>query len=192
MVKIVQKAPVKKDMWLQAKYKKILIWALQIAGTLILSAIVAYAFFGGTVAQENSMSPTIQANDHVKINRMSYFLGSPKRGDVIAFYKDSEIDQSIQIKRVIGVPGDKIQIVEGVILINGEAYMEDKGFSKINHAGLADDVIELDSEEYFVLGDNRNNSEDSRFADMGNVLEENVIGRVWITTSPLSRFGFID
>lgn len=192
MAKTVQKAPVKKDMWLKAKYKKVLIWTLQIVGVLILSAIVAHTFFSGTVVQENSMSPTIHANDHVKINRMSYFIGSPKRGDVIAFYKESEIDHSIQIKRVIGVPGDTIEIVEGVILINGEPYMEDKGFSKINHAGLADDPIKLGSEEYFVLGDNRNNSEDSRFADMGNVMEENIIGNVWITTSPFSSFGFVD
>ena len=137
------------------------------------------------------MSPTIQAKDNIRINRMSYFFGSPDRGDVIAFYKDSEMDGTIQIKRVIGMPGDTVQIADGTILLNGETYMEDVHFSKINNPGLADDPIKLGSEEYFVLGDNRNNSEDSRFADMGNVLEENIIGKVWITTSPFKRFGFI-
>lgn len=191
MAKAVQKPPVKKNIWWQAKHKNILVWAIQIVVVLILSAIVSYAFFCGTEVQENSMSPTIQANDNVKINRMSYFFGSPDRGDVIAFYKNSEMDSTIQIKRVIGIPGDAVQIVDGIILVNGETYMEDVHFSKINHPGLADDPIKLGSEEYFVLGDNHNNSEDSRFADMGNVLEENIIGKVWITTSPFSRFGFI-
>lgn len=192
MAKAIQKPPVKKNIWWKAKHKNILVWVIQIVAVLILSAIVSHTFFGGTVAQENSMSPTIQANDNIKINRMSYFFGSPERGDVIAFYKNSEMDSSIQIKRVIGIPGDTVQIVDGIILINGETYMEDEHFAKINHPGHADDPIELGSEEYFVLGDNRNNSEDSRFADMGNVLEENIIGKVWITTSPFSRFGFVN
>lgn len=194
MAKAIQKPPVKRNIWwkAKAKHKYILIWALQIVGVLILSAIAAHLFFRGTTVQENSMSPTVQAGDHVKINRMSYFFGSPDRGDVIAFYKDSEIDSSIQIKRVIGIPGDTIEIVDGVITLNGETYMEDKHFAKINHPGLADDPIKLGSEEYFVLGDNRNNSEDSRFADMGNVLEENIIGKVWVVTSPFSSLGFVD
>lgn len=192
MAKAIQKPPVKRNIWWKAKHKNILIWIILIVAVLILSAIVAHTFFGGMTMQENSMAPTIQANDTVKINRMSYTFGSPKRGDVIAFYKNSEMDSSIQIKRVIGIPGDTVQIVDGVILINGETYMEDTHFSKITHPGLADAPIKLGSKEYFVLGDNRNNSEDSRFADMGNVLEENIIGKVWITTSPFSRFGFID
>lgn len=192
MAKEVQKPPVKKSIWWKTKHKNIVVWIIQIVAVLILSAIVSYLFFCRTVVQENSMAPTIQANDQVRINRMSYFFGSPERGDVIAFHKNSKMDTTIQIKRVIAIPGDTIQIVDGVILINDKTYIEDESFAKINHPGLADDPIKLGSEEYFVLGDNRNNSEDSRFADMGNVMEENIIGKVWITTSPFSRFGFVN
>ena len=190
MAKAIEKPPVKKRIWWNKKHKAILSWVIQIAAVLILAALVSWFFLCGTVVQENSMAPTVQANDQVRINRLSYFFGSPDRGDVIAFYKNSDKDSTIQIKRVIAIPGDTVQIKDGIILVNGETYMESESFPKINHAGMAEDPIKLGKEENFVLGDNRNNSEDSRFADMGNVLEENIIGKVWITTSPFSRFGF--
>lgn len=192
MIKASNKAPVKKNLWVKRKHLNILIWMLQIVGTLLFSAFVAYMYFSGIVVQENSMSPTIQAKDQVHINRMTYILGTPDRGDVIAFRKNSDLDNSTQIKRVIGIPGDTIQIMDGVIVLNGKTYIEDKTFSKISHPGAADEPIKLGPDEYFVLGDNRNNSEDSRFPDIGNVNEEQIFGKVWLVTTPFERFGFVD
>ena len=91
----------------------------------------------------------------------------------------------------IGLPGETIQIKDGQILIDGETYQENGEFPGIENAGVAETKVALDSGEYFVLGDNRNNSEDSRYADMGNVKKRNIIGKVWFIASPWSRFGFV-
>lgn len=186
-----ESTPIKKKTRMGKKTRYIFSWFLQTILALVLAAFVAYGFFGTVIMQENSMEPTIHANDHVRVNRIAYLTGTPEREDVIAFYKSDSRTGSIQIKRVIGLPGDKVQIKDGVILINGEIYEESEQYTKMNNAGLAADEITLKKGEYFVLGDNRNNSEDSRFIDMGNIKEENIIGKVWVLTSPWSRFTFL-
>jgi len=191
MAKAVVAAPKKKKPRAGKKFKKAMGWIIQIILVLILSAIVSYGFFGVVVMQESSMEPTIRVNDHIRINKAAYLWGEPDRGDVIAFYKSESRTGSVQIKRVIGVPGDTIQIKDGFILLNGETYMNNDEYSKINNAGLAEDPILLKKGQYFVLGDNRNNSEDSRFVDIGNIDEGNIIGKAWMITSPWSRFGFL-
>ena len=118
-------------------------------------------------------------------------MSAPKRGDVIAFRTSSDVKASTHIKRVIGVPGDTIQINDGTILINGETYVEQRNLPAITNPGLAEEGIKLASDEYFVLGDNRNSSVDSRFADMGNVKRENIIGELWFVISPMSKLGFV-
>lgn len=189
MAKVIETPPVKKKLWWSKKKKNILIWAGEILAVLILALGVSYGFFGAATMQESSMEPTIQANDTIRINRLSYAVGAPKRGDIIAFKKSENKDASTHVKRVIGLPGETVQIKDGLIQINGETYMELKDFPKINNAGVAEEQIKLKSGEYFVLGDNRNNSEDSRFSDMGCVKKGNIIGRAWCITAPVNRIG---
>lgn len=94
--------------------------------------------------------------------------------------------------RVIGLPGETIQIVNGRILINGEAYKEGKDFPSINNPGMAANAITLEAGEYFVLGDNRNNSEDSRYADIGKVNKKYITGKLWFQISPRKEIGLLD
>lgn len=137
------------------------------------------------------MEPTLATGDKVLINKVSYKLGEPKRGDIIAFKKDAKEHSSMHVKRVIGLPGETVQIKDGLILINGETYMEKKDFPKISNPGLAETQITLGKNEYFVLGDNRNNSEDSRFAEVENVKQKYIVGKIWLRVFPFGKFGFI-
>lgn len=137
------------------------------------------------------MSPTLENGDRVFINRLAYAVTGVRRGDVIAYRSRSSIDTGIHIKRVIGLPGETVQIRDGLILINGSTYIESKDFPNITNAGLAAEGVTLGSDEYFVLGDNRNNSEDSRFADVGNIGRETILGKVWFRPQPLRSVGFV-
>lgn len=139
----------------------------------------------------NSMQPALCNGDTVMINRFSYAYTSPKRYDVIAFKTSKTGFNKIYIKRVIGVPGDKVSITEGKVYINDTQLSDDVFTDNILTAGLAANSITLGKDEYFVLGDNRNNSEDSRFANIGLVKKENIIGSAWLITSPVNRFGLV-
>ena len=107
------------------------------------------------------------------------------------FRTNASDDAALHIRRVIGLPGETIQISGGRILIDGEAYKEGKDFPMISNPGLASSSITRESGEYFVLGDNRNNSEDSRYANIGNVKRDYIIGKAWFRFSGLGSFGTI-
>ena len=166
-------------------------WVFQTAVVLALAAVTAIFFFQSIGMQESSMEPTIQTGERFFVNQLAYKFGSPKRGDIIAFTKAGKENASIHIKRVIGLPGETIQIKEGKVYINGEVYKEDGDFSEISNPGLADEGISLKKDEYFVLGDNRNNSEDSRFAEVKNVKKKNIEGKLWFQAAPLNKIGFV-
>ena len=157
--------------------------------TLALSAVFAFAFCSSVTIQESSMDPTFQAGNKVLINRTSYVIGRVKRGDLIAYSNSERTDASVHVKRVVGLPGETIQIRDGLILINGQTYIEDRDVAAITFGGLAEAGITLGADEYFVLGDNRNNSEDSRYTDVGNIKKSDILGKVWLIISPRSSFG---
>ena len=175
----------------QTKIRKVLMWILQIGIVVALAFMCAYFFGQRVVVTEGSMEPTLEAGDRVLMNTVVYKLSSPKRGDVIAFRTGADENQSLIIKRVIGLPGETIQIKDGQIIINGETYIEETTFQAINNPGIAEDEITLEAGEYFVLGDNRNDSEDSRHLDIGPVDEEYIVGKLWLRYSPADSFGFI-
>ncbi len=173
------------------RIKTVLLWIVEIVAVVGIAALLTVGFGKTTVMQEGSMDPTLAAGDTVLINRLAYKIGEPKRGDIIAYKVSDDKNASTHIKRVIGLPGETIEIREGQILINGETYQEKKNFPSIQNPGLAETSVTLDGDEYFVLGDNRNNSEDSRFVDVGNIKEENIIGKLWFVVSPWDKFGFL-
>ena len=166
-------------------------WVFQIAVALALAAVVAIFFFQSISMQESSMEPTFQTGERFFINKVVYKLGDPKRGDVIAFTKDGKDNAAVHIKRVIGLPGETIQIKDGQVYIDVKLYEESKELSQISNAGLADEGVTLKKDEYFVLGDNRNNSEDSRFAEVKNVKKKYILGKLWFRISPFDSMGFL-
>lgn len=134
-----------------------------------------------------SMYPTLHDDDNLIVDKVSYRFSDPRRYDIIVFpyrYKDMYF-----IKRIIGLPGETVQILDGYVYIDGKKLDEHFFDEKIQNAALASDPITLGDDEYFVLGDNRNASEDSRFPDVGNVRRKEIIGRAWVRIWPFERAG---
>ena len=138
----------------------------------------------------SSMETTLEAGDTILINKMAYFRSGPDRFDVIVFEISGKEHSFYNVSRVIGLPGERVSISEGHVYINGELLDEPINVEDVFIEGLADgDGITLDDDEYFVLGDNRNDSEDSRFTNIGNIVKEQIIGKAWLR---LNKFGFIN
>ena len=164
-------------------------WVFEIIVTLVFAVLVAISAFQTVTLQESAMEPTYSVSEKFFVNRALYKVSSPKRGDVI---KTSASDSAaLHIRRVIGLPGETVQVKDGKIYINGKVYEENGAYQDMTDGGLANSAITLESGEYFVLGDNRNNSEDSRFSDIGNISKKYIIGKVWFTVSPKNKIGFI-
>ncbi len=166
-------------------------WVFSITATLAFSALVAIAMFQSVTMQESSMEPTLSVGESFFMNRVIYRVSEPKRGDIIVFRTNASDEAALHIRRVIGLPGETVQIVDGQILINGETYREGKDFPLISSPGSAAEPVKLESEEYFVLGDNRNNSEDSRHGDIGKVQKRYIAGKLWFVSGPLNKLGFL-
>ena len=173
------------------KIRRILNWIFQIMVTLIFGILVGISMFQSVTMQENAMEPTLQVGERFFVNRAVYKVSSPKRDDIIVYKTSGSDDAALHIGRVIGLPGETVQISNGVILINGAEYHENHDFPEISNAGLASDGVSLESGEYFILGDNRNNSEDSRYGDIGNISKKYIVGKVWFVISPKDKFGFL-
>lgn len=173
-------------------FKSALLWVFEIIVVILFAYVLAYFFGQSRTNVGQSMDVTLSGGDRVLLNKLSYEFGTPKRGDIIAFKPGGSESSHSYIKRVIGLPGETIQIIDGMIYINGEIYLEQKDYPVINDAGLAAEPITLGSNEYFVLGDNRNNSEDSRYASVGNVSLDYIEGKVWLVLSPKEHFGLVN
>lgn len=171
--------------------KAVLGWMFQIIVVVLIAYVVVF-FFGQTRTNiGQSMDVTLSGGDTVLLNELSYKLKDPARGDVISFRPNGSDSTHSYIKRIIGLPGETIQIKNGMIYINDELYLEKADYPAMTSAGLAEEPVTLGNAEYFVLGDNRNNSEDSRFVDIGNVNLSDIEGKVWFVISPMSHFGFV-
>ena len=173
------------------RFKDAIAWVIQIAAVIFM-AYVCVTFFGvrsNVVGQ--AMSSTLENGDQVLINKFVYMMSNPKSGDVIVFLPNGNEKSHYYIRRVIGVPGDKIQIKDGAVYVNGTRYSETIVAAAMEDAGIAGEEIVLGEDEFFVLGDNRNNSEDSRYANIGNIKREHIIGQAWFCVESKDGMGFI-
>lgn len=154
------------------------IWAFKIILVCLLALVIVF-YFGRQVKNSgDSMRPAVLDGDIVLVNRMIYDASKPKRGDIIVFKPNGNENARSYIKRIIGLPGETVQIKDGEIYIDGEKLEEKYETTAIEDAGTASEEITLDGDEYFVLGDNRRNSEDSRMADIGNVKRSEIEGNI--------------
>ena len=151
-----------------------------------------------TQVSGSSMEATLSENDNLIVDKITYRFLDPQRFDIIvfpyepdfAYYVDTE--PVYYIKRIIGMPGERIRIDEqGNIYINDKILEESYGKEVIMYAGRASETIELGENEYFVMGDNRNNSSDSREPSVGNIQREDIIGRAWLRIWPFEKFGIL-
>lgn len=165
------------------------IWVVSVAAVVLAAWLIIRLSIEKTTVVDASMEPTLTEGDSIVIDTVTYKIRSPRRNEVIVFRQGDSEHSFYNIKRVIGLPGEKVRISEGVVYINGSALPEFANVETMILPGLANYEITLGEDEYFVLGDSRNNSEDSRYATIGNVKRSDIIGRAWIRTN---KFGFIN
>ena len=127
------------------------------------------------------MEPTLYNSQKIFINRFTYVISSPKRGDVVVFLPNGNENAHYYVKRVVAVPGDRVWMKDGVLYVNG--LESEWNTDKILDPGIAENEFTLKSDEYFCLGDNINNSEDSRSANIGPVSEKDMLCKVWFHMS---------
>lgn len=171
---------------MKREYIKLLIY---LAVVVVLTFLVITFVGQRTQVNGESMYPALHNKDNLIVDKISYRFRDPARYDIVVFpyhYKD----KTYYIKRVIGLPGETVQIVDGYIYIDGQRLEEHFGEERIRDAALAAEPVTLGEDEYFVLGDNRNASEDSRFPDVGKIRRDEIIGRAWIRIWPLDGRGF--
>ncbi len=169
---------------------KVLKWIIDIVVVAFIALFLAIYMCEETTMVGSSMSPSLDDGQVVLIDKISYKLGSPDRFDVIVYNSKINEEQYV-VKRIIGLPGETIKIEDSKIYVDGE-LLEDVFFDGAYESGQAENEIKIAGDEYFVMGDNRNLSEDSRFDYIGNIKKEDIIGRAWLIASPFSSIGFVD
>ena len=169
---------------------------------MVLLALCVFIAFGAahlfidnvafqSTVEGTSMLPTLENDDSLIIDKFSYVIGSPKRYDIVVFpVKEEKGKQDYFIKRIIALPGETVSIDDGRVYINGTPLKSDKyGKESIKDAGLASVPQTLAQDEYFVLGDNRNMSTDSRNEIVGLVKRKDIVGKAVFRILPFGEFG---
>jgi signal peptidase I len=153
--------------------------------TLLIYVLVRTFLFENYRVVGRSMEPTLENDQFLVVSKLDYRLHSPQRGDIIVF-RDPRAEDRKLIKRIIGLPGDAVEITNGAVSINGELldepYIESPG--RYTEAPLT-----VPEGQYFVLGDNRNNSSDSHA--WGTLAKDLIVGKAWLSYWPPSMWGRI-
>lgn len=171
-------------------FREILDWVIYI-GVILLFTYLIITYVGvRTRVSGQSMQPTLHDGDNLLVDKLTYRFRDPKRYEIVVFpYKYEE--DTYYIKRIIGLPGETVQIIDGYVYINGEKLKKDYGAEVMQDAGIAEEPITLGEDEYFVLGDNRNHSSDSRVPNVGVLKRKDLMGRAWVRIWPFDSIGVI-
>lgn len=157
---------------------QVLQWVFLVFIAVFMGVALVFAFGIRTSVVGESMEPALSNGQEVLINKIAYQFSAPKQGDVIVFRPNGNENAHLSVKRVVATPGDTVQIVQGKVVINGSVYTKDRA-EDTRDPGIAASEIVLGADEYFVLGDNRRNSEDSRSANIGNISRGMIEGKAW-------------
>ena len=186
------KARYVRDYVAAAKIKSAVIWAVEIAAVLILGIVLAVGYGKITVMHEGSMDPTLNAGDVLLVNRMAYRFSTPKRGDIIVYKTgDDSKKASTHIKRIIGLPGETVTIRDGKVYINDSTEPLRDDFCPETPVGDFG-PYEVPEGCYFMLGDNRNVSKDSRYWLNPYVEKDKIIGKAFLRYWPLNKISMIE
>ena len=159
--------------------KEIFSWIFWIFASMLLAVIIVFCIGMKTSVIGPSMEPSLYNGQSIFLNRLIYKVASPREGDVIVFLPNGNEKSHYYVKRVVGVPGDTLYIKNGLLYVNDEVV--EKYFNdRIAEPGLLESEVTLEEDEYFVIGDNCNNSEDSRSANIGTVKKSYIIGKAWM------------
>ena len=172
--------------------KEIINTILYFAGVILAAVLIVKFVVQRTQVEGESMEPTLYNGENLMVDKLSYRFHDPERFDVIVLQPFDNEPMTLYIKRIIALPGETIRITEdGAILINGEKLYEGYGKEVIlpENRGRAAQDVTLGENEYFVMGDNRNHSGDSRSSAVGNVARSKIVGRAWIRIWPLNKLG---
>ena len=149
------------------------------AVAVFLAFVLVFSIGMRTSVIGDSMEPALHNGQEILMNRILYRISTPKRGDVVVFLPNGNQNTHFYVKRVVGLPGETVQLREGNVYIDGVVLDEDELFDKIADPGIAQNEVLLEGDEFFVLGDNRNSSEDSRSGNIGAVKKDDIIGKAW-------------
>lgn len=170
--------------------RELLGWVVYIAVIIGLTWLIITFVGQRTRVSGHSMEATLHDGDNLIVDKLSYRFRDPKRYEIIVFpYRHKE--NTYYIKRIIGLPGETVQVKDGYVYIDDEKLDEDYGLEVMESPGIAEEPITLGEDEYFVLGDNRNHSSDSRDPSVGVLHRDELIGRAWIRIWPFDSIGVV-
>ena len=176
------------------KVKELQVTAINVGivvAVVLVAFLLVFTFFTSVKMAGVSMRPTIEDETNLLINRGRYLFMKPSHNHIVAFESLSNEQDTIYVKRVVAVPGDTVVIKGGRLFVNGEKYDDVADTESITYSGLAESQLTLGEDEYFVLGDNRNNSEDSRYQSIGLISKKQIKGKVWFKLS-FGDFGIVN
>ena len=169
---------------------ELLSWLIYIVIVVILSLGIITFIGQRTKVSGHSMETTLSDGDNLIVDKISYRFRDPERFEIIVVPFQYE-EHTYYIKRIIGLPGETVRVIDGYVYINGEVLDENYGLEVMDDPGIAAEPITLGEDEYFVLGDNRNHSSDSRDPSVGVLHRDDIMGRAWIRIWPFDKFGVI-